>query len=279
MGGNRRYLVVAAAATVSAFSRPFPPLTAQSSTVILATTTSTRDTGLLDSLLPLFERASGYSVKMVAVGSGQALAMGKRGDADVVLSHAPVEEQELFAAGYFTSRRPVMRNDFVLVGPRADPAGVSGGHDAAAALRRLVQASAAFVSRGDRSGTHQLELALWRGIAVDPPGRGTRYTETGQGMGQTLLIADHRNAYTLTDRATFLVWQERINLRILVQGDTVLRNRYHVMEVSGRTSPRVNVPGARALAAFFVSREARAVIAAFGQGRVGRPLFAVDSTP
>lgn len=256
--------------------RPLPPLTAQE--VIFATTTSTRDAGLLDSLLPLFERRSGFRVKVIAVGSGQALEMGKRGDADVVLSHAPAAERELLAAGYFTSRRPLMHNDFLLVGPAADPASVRGERSVVAAFERLSQAGAPFVSRGDRSGTHQVELDLWRRAQVEPPGRGTHYSEVGQGMAPTLQIADQRHAYTLTDRATYLVWSARITLVPMVEGDSLLGNAYHVLEVSATNSRRVNSAGARALADFFTSAEARALIARFGRARYGRPLFIPDST-
>lgn len=243
--------------------------------IILATTTSTRDTGLLDSLLPLFERSSGLRVKVIAVGSGQALEMGKRGDADVVLSHAPEEERALFAVGYFASRRPLMHNDFLLVGPAADPASLRGQRSVVAAFERLSQAGAAFVSRGDRSGTHQMELGLWRRAQVD---RGPRYSEAGQGMAPTLQIADQRGAYTLTDRATYLVWRSRIALVPMVEGESLLANVYHVLEVSTRNSPRVNSAGARALVTFFTSAQARALIAEFGRSQFGQPLFIPDST-
>ena len=245
--------------------------------VILATTTSTQDTGLLDSLLPPFERTSGFRVKVIAVGSGHALAMGKRGDADVVLSHAPAEEIALLAAGYFSSRRRLMHNDFLLVGPADDPAGVAGS-GAVAAFARLAARGAGFVSRGDRSGTHQMELALWRLAGIDPPGRGTRFTEAGQGMGSTLQVAEQRLAYTLTDRATYLVWRPRLSLVPHVAGDSLLANVYHVLEVSAANNRRVNAAGARELAAYLGSAEARARIAAFGRERFGQPLFIPDST-
>lgn len=240
--------------------------------VLLATTTSTRDAGLLDSLLPVFERRTGYRVKVVAVGSGQALEMGRRGDADVILSHAPEAERLLADAGYLVRRRPVMYNDFLLVGPPEDAAGVRGLRDAAAALLRLAQQGAAFVSRGDQSGTHQLELRLWRvaglGHPSAPPGAGARwYLEAGQGMAATLQIADQKQAYTLTDRATYLAWRDKLRLVPLVAGDSALYNVYHVMET------RDAGPAGRALADFFVSREAQQIIARFGAARFGQPLF------
>lgn len=254
--------------------RPFQ----QSQVIVLATTTSTRDAGLLDSLMPIFERSSGFRVRVIAVGSGQALEMGKRGDADVVLSHAPTEERALLAAGFFASRRFVMRNDFLLVGPPADPASVSGLRSVVAAFARLSQTGAPFVSRGDRSGTHQMELDLWGRAHVDPPGRGARYFESGQGMAPTLQIADQRRAYALTDRATYVVWRPRLALVPVVEGDSLLTNVYHVLEVSAANSRRVNSTGARALVAFLTSAEARSVIGAFGRERFGQPLFIPDST-
>jgi tungstate transport system substrate-binding protein len=273
-GGNGRYWAVAALPLLTVLYRPLPPVTAD---VILATTTSTRDAGLLDSLLPLFERDGTYRVKVIAVGSGQALEMGRRGDADVVLSHAPREERELFQAGYFTRRLPLMHNSFLLIGPPGDPAGLRGQKGALAAFARLSQAGAAFVSRGDRSGTHQMELDLWDRAGVVPPGRGARYTEAGQGMGPTLQIADQRRAYTLTDRATYLAWRHRLALVPVVDGDSLLANVYHVLEVNPRNSTRVNSAGARALVDFLTSPAARALIERFGRARFGEPLFIPDS--
>src|SRR5881409_172102 len=185
-GGGRRWGTTAGlcvALSFTALHRLSPPSTAQSRDVILATTTSTRDAGLLDSLLPVFERQTHYSVKVIAVGSGQALAMGRRGDADVVLSHAPEAEQALVDSGYFVSRRIVMHNDFLFVGPPGDPAGLRGMSDPIAALARVAEREASFVSRGDQSGTHQLEQKLWRAAAIGPPGgAGGWYTESGHGM-------------------------------------------------------------------------------------------------
>jgi tungstate transport system substrate-binding protein len=246
---------------------------------VLATTTSTRDAGLLDSLLPDFERASGYRVKVIAVGSGQALALGRRGDADVVLAHAPQQERLLTDSGFFVRRRPVMHNDFLIVGPPGDPAALRGLTDAVAALRRLA-GRAPFVSRGDRSGTHQLELALWRRAGVrppTPPPAGAWYIESGQGMGETLQMAEQKHAYTLTDRATYLVWRDRVRLVSLVEGDSSLYNVYHVLEVDPRNAPRVNAAGARAFGEFLVGAEAQAIIGAFGKTRFGRALFVPDA--
>lgn len=245
--------------------------------LILATTTSTRDAGLLDSLLPEFERQLGLRVRVIAVGSGQALAMGRRGDADVVLSHAPPLERALTDSGYFVRRVLVMHNDFLVIGPARDPAGLRGMNDAIAAFRRLGGAGAAFVSRGDRSGTHQLEVALWHRAGVSPPPPGGWYVEAGQGMGETLQMADEKDAYTLVDRATYLVWRDRVALVPVVEGDSALYNVYHVLVVNPDNAPRVNHPAAEAFAAFLVAPETQARIGAFGRSRFGQGLFVPDA--
>lgn len=243
--------------------------------ILLATTTSTRDAGLLDSLLPLFETKSGYKVRVVAVGSGQALEMGRRGDADVVLTHAPDAERILVDSGYFVRRRVVMHNDFLVVGPAADPAGLRGMNYALAAMQRIAARHAPFVSRGDRSGTHLLEQKLWRLAGVNPPPHGDWYVESGQGMAATLQMADQKRAYTLTDRATYLAWRDKLQLVPLAEGDTLLYNVYHVMEAT--RAARANAAGARALADFLVSPDAQAMIAQFGTTRFGQPLFIPDA--
>src|SRR6266568_6616631 len=217
---RRRSLFIAFAFT--ALHRPSPPSTAQSPQVLLATTTSTRDAGLLDSLLPVFERQTGYKVKVIAVGSGQALELGARGDADVVLSHAPEAEQALVDSGFFVSRRLVMHNEFLIVGPASDPAGLRGMSDAVAAFRRLAERRAPFVSRGDQSGTHQREQILWKRTGMTAPPRDGWYVESGQGMGATLQLADEKRAYTLTDRATYLAWRDKLQLVPMVEGDSLL---------------------------------------------------------
>lgn len=248
----------------------------QSPPVLLATTTSTRDAGLLDSLLPVFERQSGYRVMVIAVGSGQALAMGKRGDADVVLSHSPEAEAAATDSGFFVRRRRVMHNDFLIVGPRTDPAHVRGAQ-ALDALPVIAEGGGTFISRGDQSGTHVMELKLWRLTGAGPPFGGTWYVESGQGMAATLQMADQKRAYTLTDRATYLAWRDKLELEPLVEGDTLLFNVYHVLEVNPRNAPRVNVRGGRALADFFVAPETQALIAAFGRARFGLSLFVPDA--
>jgi len=243
----------------------------QSQGVVLATTTSTRDAGLLDSLIPVFEAKSGLKVRVVAVGSGQALAMARRGDAEVVLVHAPEAERVLVDSGYFARRRLVMHNDFLIVGAADDSAKLKGGHDAILAMRRIADARAPFVSRGDRSGTHLLEQKLWRIAGITPPASGAWYIESGQGMAATLQMADQKRAYTISDRATYLAWRDKLQLMPLVEGDTLLYNVYHVME-----TPHAG-PGARALADFFVSPEAQALIGTFGTSRFKQPLFIPDA--
>ena len=258
--------------------RPPPSSTAQTREVVLATTTSTRDAGLLDSLLPLFERQTGYHVKVIAVGSGQALALGRRGDADVVLSHAPGAERPLADSGFLLRRRLVMHNDFLVVGPASDPAGLRGMSDAVAALRRLAAAGVTFVSRGDQSGTNLLELRLWKLAALDPAATGSVwYVDAGQGMAATLMMADEKRGYTITDRATYLAWRDRVQLVPLAEGDPVLYNVYHVMEVNPRNAPRVNAQGARALADWLVAPETQRLIGAFGTSRFGQSLFVPDA--
>ncbi len=269
------WAVSLAAATLTAY--PANRLSAQSHEVLLATTTSTRDAGLLDSLIPVFERTSGYKVKVIAVGSGQALEMGRRGDADVVLAHAPEAERVLVDSGYFVSRRLVMHNDFLIVGPAADPAHLGGMTDALAALRRLAEGRAPFVSRGDQSGTHKLERKLWRLAGIRPPGAGGWYIEAGHGMGETLQMADEKRAYTITDRATYLAWRAKIQAAPLVEGDPLLYNVYHVLEVNPKNAPRINAAGGKAFAEFLVAPATQALIAEFGKSRFGRSLFIPDA--
>ena len=247
------------------------PAWAGSATVILSTTTSTQDSGLLDVLVPMFERRTGFTLKTIAVGTGQALALAARGEADVTLAHAPALEKKYVEERKVLNRRLVMYNDFVIVGPREDPARVTGVPRAAEALGRIAGTRSRFVSRGDRSGTHTLELALWREAGIEP--RGAWYIESGQGMGQTLGIAGDRRAYTLADRATWLAVRQRLDLAVVVERDRALLNVYSVMETNPASGPRVNPAGGRAFADFMVSAEAQALIRVFGADRHGQPLF------
>lgn len=239
--------------------------------VVLATTTSFYDTGLLDSLAPIFERETGYHLRVVAVGSGQALRMGERADADVLLVHSPAAELAFVQAGNAGRRLVVASNYFTIVGPADDPAGVRSAPSAAAALERIADAGAVFVSRGDSSGTHQRELSLWRDAAGRPSWRG--YLESGQGMSLTLLIADERRGYTLTDRSTFGALRARVSLVALRERERALLNVYHVIEVNPAERPRVNADGARAFADWIVSPAVQDRLQHFGESRYGEPLF------
>ena len=243
--------------------------------LILATTSSTQDSGLLDVLVPDFQSKTGYVVKVIAVGTGAALEMGRRGDADVLLVHAPAAEKELVTSEDSVDRRLVMHNDFVIVGPANDPARIGGITIAADALKRIADAQAIFVSRGDDSGTHKMELALWEAAGVTP--KGSWYHSTGQSMGATLKIASEKGGYTLTDRATYLATRKDLGLAILVEGDKALYNVYHVMVVNPERHPGVNYEGARAFADYITSSEAQKMIGEFGLDEFGQPLFIPDA--
>jgi len=247
-------------------------------TVILATTTSTQDSGLLDALLPVFERETGYLVKTISVGSGQAMALGRRGEADVLLVHSPADEQKLVEEGFGVNRRLVMHNDFVLLGPATDPAGVKGSGTTAEAARRIAAAGALFVSRGDGSGTHAKEKGIWKAAGLSPEGNAW-YQQTGLGMGETLNVASEKAGYTLADRGTLLARGKGrpLALEILVQGEPLMQNVYHVIEVSPARWPRVNAGGARAFADFLVSPRAQELIGRFGVDSLGSALFTPDA--
>ena len=239
--------------------------------VILSTTTSTQDSGLLDVLIPLFEQQTGYSVKTISVGTGQALAMAAKGDADIALVHAPSLEKQYVADGKLLNRRLVMYNDFVIIGPKEDPAKIKSAKTARAALKLIEQSKSSFVSRGDNSGTHNLEKSLWKEAGITP--KGDWYIEAGQGMGATLGIANERNAYTITDRGTLLALSKRVNLSILIEGDKALLNIYSVMEVNPANGPRINATGGKAFADFMVAPQTQNVIKSFGVEKFGQSLF------
>ena len=252
------------------------PALAAGKNLILATTTSTQDSGLLDQLLPLFEKKSGYFVKTIAVGSGQAMAMGEKGEADVLLVHSPDAEKKFMEKGAGSSRRLVMHNDFVLIGPAGDPAGIRTAKTSAEAFKKISQSGALFLSRGDNSGTHAKEKEIWKAAAIAPDGQ-KWYQQTGLGMGQTLHIAAEKKGYTLTDRATYLALKKGLGLAILVEGDARLLNIYHVIEVNPAKWPRVNAPAAKAFADFMVSKAAQDRIGTFGVDKFGAPLFFPDA--
>jgi tungstate transport system substrate-binding protein len=243
--------------------------------IILATTTSTQDSGLLDVLVPRFEKERGIEVKVIAVGTGAALRMAGTGDADVVLVHAPDAERKYVESGDLIDGRLVMHNDFVIVGPPADPAGVKTVKTAADAMRAIA-ARGVFISRGDDSGTHAAERALWAAARVDPKSLDRR-EETGQGMGATLNVADQKRAYTLTDRGTYLSLRKRLNLVILFQGDPSLRNVYHVYVVNPARHPKARHAEARAFIEFLVSPAIQQAIRAFKQDIHGESLFFPDA--
>jgi tungstate transport system substrate-binding protein len=243
--------------------------------LLLVSTTSTQDSGLLDVLLPAFTAKTGYTVQLVAVGSGQALKIGEQGNADVILLHSPTAEKEFVANGFGIDRRLVMHNDFVMVGPASDPARIRDATPADA-LKKIFVSGATFVSRGDDSGTHVKELALWKNAGLNPAGNAW-YLETGQGQGATLSIASEKGGYALTDRGTFLAYKSNVNLEILVQGDPFLLNVYHVITVNPERFPNINLEGARAFADFITSDEGQKIIAGFGVDKYGQALFFPDA--
>ncbi|MGB6838482.1 MAG: substrate-binding domain-containing protein [Dehalococcoidia bacterium] len=244
--------------------------------IILATTTSTYDSGLLDVLVPEFEKDTGYNVKVIAVGTGQALAMGERGDADALLVHAPSSEKELFDSGSAINRQLVMHNDFIIVGPEGDRAAVRGMTAAVDALKKLYEEEATFISRGDDSGTHKREMSLWNEAELDPEGQ-SWYEQSGQGMGATLQIANQKDAYTLSDRGTYLAQSKNLDLVVLVEGDPLLLNVYSVMQVNPERFGLVNGPGGEAFVEFMISEKAQEIIRDFGVEGFGQPLFIPDA--
>lgn len=256
------YLAFALACAPSALAQRF---------ITVASTTSTEQSGLFRYLLPIFERKSGIEVRVVALGTGQALDLARRGDADVVFVHAKSAEEEFLREGHGVQRFPVMYNDFILIGPKSDPAGIAGS-DAPEALRKIKNANAAFVSRGDRSGTHIAELNLWTMAGIDiAKERGPWYRETGQGMGPALNTASAMNAYLLSDRATWLAFNNRGDLAILVEGDRRLMNQYGVMLVNPERHPSVKRADGQAFIDWVVSPEGQAAIAGYKIG--GEQLF------
>jgi len=251
----------------------------------LATTTSTYDSGLLDAILPDFEQRYGVRVDIIAVGTGQALAIGARGDVDVVLVHAPKLEAAFVAEGHAPARYDVMYNDFVIVGPKDDPAGIQGMDSAAQALARIAREQAPFASRGDKSGTHTKERRLWEKVGLSPGSEDPWYFSLGQGMGDTLAFANEKGAYTLTDRGTFLAMRDRLpNLTILVGGDSIadnpdeeLYNPYGVLPIDPKKHPGVNFELAQQFVKWLTSVPTQERIAAYGRERFGQPLFYPNS--
>jgi tungstate transport system substrate-binding protein len=243
--------------------------------IILATTTSTQDSGLLDVLVPDFQQKTGYTVKTVAVGTGEALKMGEQCNADVLLVHALASEKTFMEGGSGKDRMLVMHNDFVIVGPTDDPAGVKGTATTVEALRKIADCQAVFVSRGDDSGTHKMELNLWKKAELTPEGEW--YQESGQGMGATLRIASEKEGYTLTDRATYLANKDTLGLDVLLEGDPTLLNVYHVITVNPDKCTKANFEGALAFANYLITPEVQAMIGEFGVDKYGQQLFVPDA--
>lgn len=243
--------------------------------VILATTTSTNDSGLLDVLIPDFESRSSFNIKPIAVGTGKALAMAERGEADVLLVHAPAKEKALVDSGVIQKRTLVMHNFFLIVGPDNDPADVAGASTAADAMKRIAGAEALFISRGDDSGTHSMELSLWNSADIVPDG--SWYQESGQGMGATLGIASEKSAYTLADRGTYLALKKNLSLGPVLSEDPSLLNVYSVLELNTDRYPDINSEGGEAFAKYLLSDEAQAIIEEFGIDKFGEPLFIPDA--
>ena len=243
--------------------------------LILTTTTSTQDSGLLDVLVPMFEKQTGYTVKTVAVGTGEALKMGEEGNADVLLVHAPSSEVTFMDGGNGKDRFLVMHNDFIIVGPTSDPAKIKelGIREAFAAIYNT---EAPFVSRGDDSGTHKKELDFWKKAELDPAGDDW-YIETGQGMGASLTVASEKEAYILTDRATYLANKANLKLDVLLEGDKALLNVYHIITVNPDKWPKVNYDGALAFAKFLIDPATQKAIGEFGVDTYGQPLFYPDA--
>ena len=262
--------LILAASVMSAQAAP------KQKNIILATTTSTQDTGLLDVLIPIFEKETGYFVKTIAVGSGQAMAMGQKGEADVLLVHSPDAEKKFIAEELGVNRRLVMHNDFVIVGSGDDQAKIKNTKSAAGAFKLIASAEALFLSRGDNSGTNAQEKKLWKAAGINPEGQ-KWYQQTGLGMGQTLNVAAEKKGYTLADRGTYLAMKKNLNMDILVEGDAALLNIYHVMEVNIAKWPKVNTDGAKAFADFMVSKKTQGIIKSFGVDKYGSPLFFPDA--
>lgn len=254
---------------------PTLPIAPANPTLILATTTSTQDSGLLDVMVPDFEQRTGYTVQTIAVGSGEAMKMGQECNADVLLVHSPAAEKDFMSNSYGSDRRLVMHNDFIIVGPSTDPAGIKAAATSAEAFTKIADSKSPFISRGDNSGTNAKELGIWKRANITP--EGDWYIETGQGMGASLTIASEQAAYILTDRATYLANKANLQLDILKEGDAALLNIYHVIVVNPANCKTVNNAGAIAFADYIVSPEAQSLIASFGTEKFGAPLFTPDA--
>lgn len=266
-------LTLAACASPTPIASPSVAL--ENPNIILATTTSTQDSGLLDVLIPMFEEQTGYTVKTIAVGTGEALKMGEEGNADVLLVHAPSSEVTFMESGHGQVRFLVMHNDFIIVGPADDPAAIKGLEPKDAFIA-IFNAGPPFVSRGDDSGTHKKEVSFWQKAELDPAGQAW-FFETGQGMGASLTVASEKQAYILTDRATYLSNKNNLQLEILLEGNNALLNIYHVITVNPVKSDKINYEGALAFANFMMDAATQEIIGQFGMEKFGQPLFIPDA--
>jgi tungstate transport system substrate-binding protein len=239
--------------------------------ITLATTTSTRDSGLLDYLLPEFTKDTGYKVNVVAVGTGQALKLGQDGNADVVLVHSKPDEEKFVAEGYGIKRYQVMYNDFIIVGPESDPAGIKNAKTAAQALKMISEKKATFISRGDDSGTHKFEKRLWKAEKIEP--KGDWYISAGRGMGEVLNMADEKKAYAIADRGTYLSMKDKLSLKIIFEKSGDLKNQYGVIAVSPKKYPKINAKGAEAFINWLLSDKGQKEIESYGKEKYGQSLF------
>lgn len=269
------FLVLFLLSAVASVSTGFA---AEQKNLILATTTSTQDSGLLDVLIPIFEKQTGYFVKTISVGSGQAMKMGEKGEADVLLVHSPDAEKKFVAEGFGVNRKLVMHNDFIILGPAGDPAKIRGAKTAAEALKTVAQTGSLWLSRGDNSGTHAKEKGLLKAAGINPEGQ-KWFQQTGLGMGETMNVAAEKKGYLLSDRGTYLALNKKahLGLQIMVQGEPKLLNIYHVIEVNPAKWPKVNNAGAKAFADFMVSKKVQDIITTFGKKEFGSPLFFPDA--
>ncbi len=274
---NKFFKIMMALAIIALWTAPFGTTAfSEEKNIILATTTSTQDSGLLDVLIPMFEKKTGFFAKTIAVGSGQAMTMGQKGEADVLLVHSPAAEKKFMEEGFGVNRNLVMHNDFVVLGPSEDPAKIKGTKSTPEAFKKIAGGQALFLSRGDNSGTHAKEKDIWKSAGQKYEGE-KWYQSTGLGMGQTLNVAAEKKGYTLADRGTYLAVKKGLGLDIVVEGDGILLNVYHVIEVNPEKWPKVNKAGAKAFADFMVAKETQDVIKTFGVDKYGSPLFFPDA--
>jgi tungstate transport system substrate-binding protein len=274
----KRVFLFTAAIFVAALGCAAPRAIAQEGkTVVLATTTSVQDTGLLDVLLEKFQAKTGYIVKPIAVGSGQALQMGRQGEADILWVHSPDDEKKFVDEGYGIERTTFAHNDFVLLGPAEDPAKVKGTAKAVDAFKKIAGSGALFISRGDQSGTHKKELKIWKAAGIEPDK--AHYIEAGQGMAATLNMANEKLAYSLVDRSTYLSLKKNLKLVILSEGDDILLNKYSLILANPQKFSKINVAGGQALFDFILSQDAKAIITDFGRKKFGQQLFFYDYQP